>query len=57
MPDEAVRQIRWARERGAVAVFMRPCEDDRFLTDEFILSDLRRSPESRHVDLRAYRQW
>ncbi len=34
MPDEAIRQMRWAREHGAVAVFMRPCEDDRFLTDE-----------------------
>ncbi|MBT5050059.1 MAG: amidohydrolase family protein [Rhodospirillaceae bacterium] len=33
-PDEAVRQMRWARERGAVAVFMRPLDEDRSLIDE-----------------------
>ena len=33
-PDEAVRQMRWAREHGAVAVFMRPLDKDRSLIDE-----------------------
>jgi predicted TIM-barrel fold metal-dependent hydrolase len=34
LPDEAVRQMRWARERGAVAVFMRPLDEGRSLIDE-----------------------
>lgn len=34
LPDEAVRQMRWAREHGAVAVFMRPLDGDRSMIDE-----------------------
>lgn len=34
LPDEAVRQMRWAKEHGAVAVFMRPLDKDRSLIDE-----------------------
>jgi len=33
-PDEAVRQMRWAREHGAVSVFMRPIDEDWSLIDE-----------------------
>ena len=33
-PDEAVRQMRWAREHGAVSVFMRPIDEDRSMIDE-----------------------
>jgi predicted TIM-barrel fold metal-dependent hydrolase len=32
--DEAIRQMRWAKEHGAVAIFMRPCEATRIVTDE-----------------------
>lgn len=35
LPDEAIRQMRWARERGAVAVFMRPLDGNRSLIDEY----------------------
>lgn len=35
LPDEAVQQLRWARERGAVAVFMRPWERDRIMIDKY----------------------
>jgi predicted TIM-barrel fold metal-dependent hydrolase len=34
-PDEAIRQMRWSRERGAVAVFMRPLDGNRSLIDEY----------------------
>ena len=34
LPDEAIRQMRWAKEHGAVAVFMRPLDEDRSLIDE-----------------------
>jgi aminocarboxymuconate-semialdehyde decarboxylase len=33
-PEEAIRQMRWAKEHGAVAVFMRPLDVDRSLVDE-----------------------
>lgn len=34
LPDEAVRQMRWSKEHGAVAVFMRPLDKDKSLIDE-----------------------
>lgn len=34
LPDEAIVQMRWARENGAVAVFTRPIEETRILIDE-----------------------
>ena len=34
-PSEAVPQIRFAKENGAVAVFMRPFERDRIMTDPY----------------------
>jgi len=34
LPDEAVRQMRWAKQHGAVAVFMRPLDGDRSLIDD-----------------------
>lgn len=35
LPDEAVQQMRWARKNGAVAVFMRPIEKTRMMTDPY----------------------
>ena len=34
-PGEAVQQMRWARANGAVAVMLRPFEDDRHLVDPY----------------------
>ena len=34
LPDEAIHQLRWAKEHGAVAIFARPCEESRIVTDE-----------------------
>jgi predicted TIM-barrel fold metal-dependent hydrolase len=33
MPDEAVNQMRWSKEHGACAVFLRPMEGERWVTD------------------------
>jgi len=34
-PSEAISQIRFAKSRGAVGVFMRPFERDRMMTDPY----------------------
>ena len=35
LPDEAVVQMRWAKEHGAVALFLRSMDGERWLTDPF----------------------
>ena len=33
MPDEAINQMRWSKEHGACAVFLRPMEGEKWVTD------------------------
>ena len=48
MLDEAVNQMRTAKENGAVAVCLRPLEGDRMLTDEYFYPVFE---EASHLDL------
>ena len=33
IPDEAINQMRWSKERGACSIFLRPMEGEKWVTD------------------------
>ncbi len=54
LPDEAIVQLRWAKDHGAVAVFTRPYEQTRVMTDPYfypVLAEIERLDMSMAVHI------